>query len=215
MVWLISRRKKKEPLIKENKTKEYSVPGLLLNSRKGFSTLQKIKVEGGEMILDPKEKETIYSGVIPQVIEISSNIIPSRIARMFLAPKFRARIHYRLFDQPFTRDLYTGGILDPEKKQEVLIERGFMDKEGFLLQEKSGERFVIDGCYAKVDVSDIDFIKSEFHACEQSKAAIGVAAAMKKTGHSMDSMWKWIMIAAFASIVLVVFMMSGGAEGWI
>lgn len=199
---------------RDKKMKEYSVPGLLLNSRKGFSTLRKLKVEGGEMIIDPEKKDSVYTGIVPQVVEISRDIIPSRLARIFLPGKFRARIHYKLHDQPFTRDLYTGGILDPEMKEKVLKERGFMDKEGFLLQEKNGERYVIDGCYVKVDVSDIDYIKSEFHSYEQSKNNRHIAVAMAKTGRATEGMWLWIMIAAFVCIAAVVFMMSGGAEGW-
>lgn len=213
MVWFRNKDKTKDKKLDDIRTKEYSVPGILLNSRKGFSTLQKMKVEEGEMILDPDSKESVYTGVIPQVVEISSNIIPSKLARIFLPKKFRARIHYRLYDQPFTRDLYTGGILDPEKKAKVLKERGLMDGDGFLLQE-NGDRFVVDKCYIKVDVSDIDYIKSEFHAYEQSKTSVKIADGMSKTGKSVDGMWLWIMLGAFACIALVVFMMSGGAEGW-
>lgn len=194
--------------------KDTGVVDVILQSYPGQSVIKKIKVLSGESILDPftQEEEELYTGLTPHVLEMHSDIIPSWFARKFLPKKFRLRAHYRLWDQPFTRDLYTGGILAPEKKRKVLVERGFIDKEGYML-DVNGNRTTYEGCYIKVDVSDIDFIKSEFHALGESKAIEQAGAAMKKTGQTIEKWFFYLFALCIVGIVVVVFFMTGGLGG--
>lgn len=212
------------PLKPEKYGKTYKVPGVLLDVNKGFCHLSKIHSENGE-IIEPVKGETIYNGLVPVVVEVDRNIIPSFWMRMFMKKNFRVRFHLRLAGEPFTRDPADFKYLEPEKKRKVLIERGFIDSQGFLLKKpeltKDGQpvtigsnRMEISGCHVKPDVSDIDFIKQEFHAYEQSKNNQKMADAMAKTGKPNDAILMWLMLGFMLLVGAIVFMMSGGAEGW-
>lgn len=204
-------RRKKHP-------KEFKVIAALLESKPGFSTLQKTEEIGAEKLALPGKKEEIYTGQIPHVVEVSADILPlpSIFRWMWLRRKFRIRIHHRLFDEPFTRDFYSGDILNPEKKKAVLVERGFQDKDGFLL-DKSGNRVNLsevkdEKVFVKVDVSDVDFIKAEYKALLDSKLVEKAAEGMAKTGASLERNF-WIILAiSLITNVVLVFLMNGGVE---
>lgn len=198
----------------DRKEKMKGISDVLIQAYPGSAVMRKVKPLTGERLENPFDnKKTIYTGIIPTVLEIHSDIIPSWAARRLLPRKFRVRGHYCLWDQPFTLDMYSGDVLLEEKKVKTLIEQGFMDKNHFFLDEK-GERYIYKGCYVKVDVSNIDFITSESHAYEQSKNDEFIARAMAKTGQLMEKMWMWIIIMFIIGYILTVFLMSGGFEGW-
>ncbi len=125
------------------------------------------------------------------------------------------RLHHKLFDEPFTRDLFTGEILNQEKKNAVLQERGFTDKDGYLLDNK-GNRVSIGEAdiraYIKVDVSDIDFIKAEYKAVADSNLVGKAATSMAKTGQSLDTYFYILLGISLITNVILVFLMQGGVE---
>lgn len=205
-------RRKKHP-------KEFEVVAAILESRPGFSNLQKTTEVGAEKLKLPNKKgEEIYSGVVPHVVEVTADILPlPTIFRwIWLRRKFRVRLHHRLFDEPFTRDLYTGEILNQEKKKAVLVERGFQDKDGFLL-DKSGNRVNLSDVpenktFVKVDVSDVDFIKAEYKALLDSKLVEKAAEGMAKTGASLERNFWIVLTISLITNVILVFLMNGGVE---
>lgn len=200
---------------------EKKVDAGLLESWKGYSILKRVDEVGGEMLQYTNikgKKDNVYTGVIPHTIEIHPDILP--IPRFYkliwIRKRWRIRLHKKLFDEPFTRDLYTGEILNQEKKRAVLEEKGFLDHEGFLLDQDGNRVSMHEGdsrMFLKVDVSDIDFIKAETKAVADSKLVVESAKSMAKTGRKIDDNFYIIIGVAFAAIVLVVFIMSGGVEG--
>lgn len=200
--------------------KESEVIAAILETYPGYSTLQKTKEMGAESLLIPGTKdETVYIGKIPHVVEVKGDILPlPKIFKwMWLRRKFRIRIHHRLFDEPFTRDFYSGEILDQRKKKAVLIERGFQDQQGFLL-DKEGNRAdlsenIDEKVFVKVDVSDIDFIKAETKAVLDSKLVEKAADGMSKTGASLERNFWIILGISLLSNVALVFLLNGGLEG--
>ncbi len=205
-------RRKKHP-------KEFKVVAALLESRPGYSWIQKTEEIGAEKLAIPNKKgEEIYSGVVPHVVEVTADILPlpSIFRWIWLRRKFRIRLHHRLFDEPFTRDLYTGEILNQEKKKAVLVERGFQDKDGFLL-DKSGNRVNLSDAndektFVKVDVSDVDFIKAEYKALLDSKLVEKAAEGMAKTGASLERNFWIVLTISLITNVILVFLMNGGVE---
>ncbi len=169
----------------------------------------------GEKIIH--ENKDVYTGVMPHVVEINPNIlpIPFIFKQMWIRKRWRIRLHHKLFDEPFTRDLFSGEILNKEKKKAVLKERGFIDKEGYLLDQK-GNRVSVgetdDKIYIKVDVSDIDFIKAEYKALEDSNLVGKAAAAMAKTGQSLDTYFYILLGISLITNVILVFLMQGGVD---
>lgn len=196
---------------------ESKVIAALLESRPGFSTLKKTEEIGAEQLAIPDKKDDkIYVGKIPHVVEVKADILPlpSIFRWIWMRRKFRIRIHHRLFDEPFTRDLYTGEILNPKKKKAVLIERGFQDAQGFLLDSTGNRVVLLDDkdvhVFVKVDVSDIDFIKAEYKALLDSKLVEKAAEGMAKTGASLERNF-WIILAiSLITNVVLVFLMNGG-----
>lgn len=204
-------RKKKPKKLKEEKPTK--VKAVLLQSDRGYSTLRKVDVLNGEMIQDPDdENKSIYTGMLAEIFEIHSSVLPSRLSRMFIPKIFRLKGYFRVGDQPFTRSPYTGEVLDSDKKRSVLLERGIIDKEGYYL-DVDGKRHVEDSCWIKVDVSNIDFIAAEFHAYEQSKNNQKMASAMSKTGAMQDRIWMWITLFLCAGWALTVIVLSGALNG--
>ena len=197
---------------------EPGVQSILLRSNESFSEMKRVNAISGEFLIDPfdkqrkdKNKDQIYTGLPARTVSLTADIFPTRISRFiygFLFPfGLRMRLYHQLYNEPCTRDLFTGGVLLPEKKNTTLIEKGIIDKEGFLI--KDSQRIVLDGCWIKPDFSDVDFIKSEFHAYKQSDAVVEVAKAQKKTGQTIDTWFFYVMLAAFAAVVIIVFIMSG------
>lgn len=196
----IPRRKSKE---------DFHVKSALITHEKGYSTLRPVNVESGEILEDPdKKKGEIYNGVYPTILEFDRKIFPLK-ARFRFPKKFRVRLYSKLSHEPFTRSLFTGNFLSKEKKLKVLRERNVIDADGFLL-DADGERSEQQGGYVKVDVSDIDFTKSEFHAYHQSKNNEKMADAMKKAGRNVERMIIWMFLIGIAGLVLTVFIMQGG-----
>ena len=169
----------------------------------------------GEKLLHGKED--VYIGVVPHVVEIHPDIlpIPFIFKKMWISKRWRIRLHHKLKDEPFTRDLFTGAILNKEKKQTVLKERGFIDKDEYLLDEQ-GNRVSIGEVdkkvFIKVDVSDIDFIKAEYKAVADSNLVGKAAASMAKTGQSLDTYFYILLGISLITNVLLVFLMQGGVE---
>ena len=153
----------------------------------------------------------LYTGLPARTLVFSADIFPTKISKIIYAFLFpfglRARLYHRLYDEPCTRDLYTGALLRPDKKHKVLIEKGVIDAEGYLL--KDGVRLVLEDCWVKPDFSDVDFIKSEFHAYKQSEVIQKTASAMAKTGQAIERWFFYVMITAFVAMVIVVIIMSG------
>ncbi len=159
----------RNPLRRFNKEKK--VDAVILETNRGYSVLKRTEEVTGEKIIH--EKDDVYTGVIPALVEIHPDILPIPwvFKMMWIRKRWRMRLHHKLFDEPFTRDLFTGDILNQEKKKAVLNERGFTDKDGYLLDAK-GNRVSIGETdkkvYIKVDVSDIVFIKAEYKAVADS-----------------------------------------------
>jgi len=197
---------------------EPKVDAALLESWKGYSVLKRVDEIGGEQLEYKNSKgkdEEIYVGVIPNVVEIHPDIlpIPTIFKKMWIKKRWRIRFHHKLFNEPFTRDLYTGEILNQEKKRAVLEEKGFIDSDGFLLNQNGDRVSLQEGdekVYVKVDVSDIDYIKAEYKAKYDSKMVEKAAEAMSKTGQKLDDKFYMIIACSIFAIVLVVFIMSGG-----
>jgi len=214
---------------KTENPRELKMPAVLLESERGYAKLMKCDVIDGELIskktlkIWSKGDESIYTGEPPTVLEVETALIPYRRKLIFFKhyPKVaRLRLYHKLFDEPMTRDLYSYSFLNPEKKRRVLIEKGIIDDEGFLLEEVVQEvdginitktqRKKILNVFVKPDVSEIDFIKAEFHAKHQSKGTTKLGEAMNKTGKEQD---KWFYITILGALIfafLVVFVMSGG-----
>jgi len=199
--------------LKEN----FNVNAALLDTEKGYSTLKPVKVESGEILHDPdKEKGQIYNGIYPTILEFDRKIFPMKI-RFLIPKKFRVRLYSKLAHEPFTRSLFTGKFLSSEKKRQILKDRNVVDDEGYLL-DKDGKRAEVqfpdakkdERVHVKVDVSDIDCIKSEFHAYFQSKNSEKMASAMTKAGRNIERMIIWLFGIAIVGLVAVVFIMSGG-----
>lgn len=190
---------------------EKKVDAALLTNYKGYSLLEHVEEKSGERL--EVNGEDVYVGELPHVVEINPNILPIPwvFRKMWMKKRFRIRIHQKRFDEPMVRDFYSGSILSPEKKREVLIEKGFMDQEGYMLKQ-NGERVKLDDAYHKVDVSDIDFIKAEYKALLDSKLIENAAKSMAKTGMKLDDKFYIILGIAFLAIVAVVFMLSGGVD---
>ena len=209
---------------------EPKVPSILLQTQEGYTDMKKVINVSGEFLIDPfhkerkqSKKEVIYTGLQAQILNISPDIFPGRLARLIFgflyAGGLRVRAYHRLFDEPCTRDFYTGKLLRPEKKRRVLVEKGIIDAEGYYLTPKEfdaegnyvggGTRYEIEGCWVKPDFSDIDFIKSEFHAFKQSETVVEIARAMKKTGMSFDKWYYIVIIACIVGMVAVVLITSG------
>ena len=169
----------------------------------------------GEKLLH--EKNDVYIGVMPHVVEINPNIlpIPAVFKAMWIRKRWRIRLHHKLKDEPFTRDFFTGEILNKEKKQAVLKERGFIDKDGYLLDQNGNRVSVAEAdkhFYIKVDVSDIDFIKAEYKAVDESNLVVKAAKSMLKTGQSLDTMFYILLGISLITNVVLVFLMQGGVE---
>jgi len=217
-------------LLNVDDPKETKVPSALLESERGYSRLMPCNVIGGETIektsrvfWGKQENQSIYTGEPPAILEFDTKLIPSR-RRLFILKRYpkvvRLRLYHKLYDEPMTRELYSYSFLNPAKKRKVLVEKGIIDEEGFLLEwiqetidgvvVTKKKRKVINHVFVKPDVSDIDFIKAEFHALFQSKGIEKVAQSMNKTGQSFDKWYYITLIGAFVFGVLVVFIMSGG-----
>jgi hypothetical protein len=195
---------------------EHAVPVALVTADEGVIEIRRVEEISGELLKNPAIKtkkkqrpDIIYTGWTPTTIILHSNIFPRWFQKILAKPRLRLKGYFNLKHEPITRNPFTGKILDPIKKESVLKERGIIDEKGFLL-DKKGERIDFEKHWIKVDVSDIDFIKSEFHAYFQSEADVKAASAMKRTGQTLDDMWKWILISAFITIAFIVFTMSGG-----
>jgi len=210
--------------------RETRVPSVLLESERGYSRLMPCEVKGGEIIekntkvfWGNKENQLIYTGEPPAILEFDTSLIPSR-RRLFFMKRYpkvaRLRLYHKLFDEPMTRELYSYSFLNPDKKRRVLVEKGIIDEQGYLLDEvteivdgvelSKRVRKNVNNVFVKPDVSDIDFIKAEFHALFQSKGIDKVAQSMNKTGQTFDKWFYLTLIAAFAFALGVVFVMSGG-----
>ena len=195
--------------------------------------MKKVVNVSGEFLIDPfdpqkkqSKKEIIYTGLQAQILNISPDIFPGKFAKLvfhFLYSKgLRVRAYHRLYDEPCTRDFYSGKLLRPDKKRKVLVEKGVIDEEGYYLKPKEfdeqgvqiagGDRYVMENCWVKPDFSDVDFIKSEFHAFKQSEAVVETAKAMKKTGMNYDKWYYIVLIVALAAMAAVVFFTSGAVE---
>ena len=198
--------------------KEVHINNVLLETEKGYSVMKKVKVVDGEVIqkekgIWKKDLDDIYTGEPPQILEFHKECLPWIRKRIFWkhTPKVvRLRVYHRLFDEPMTRDLYTGSYLNADKKRKVLVERGIIDEDGFLMDQETGKRKEIQkGVWIKPDVSDIDFIKAEYHAKLESKEAEKIAEAMNKTGQTHDKWWYIVLIVAFGVVALTVLAYSG------
>jgi hypothetical protein len=208
---------------------EAKMPGILIQTKEGYSEMKKVINVSGEFLVDPydkerknERKEVIYTGMPAHILNISDDIFAG-IVKFFFKFKYphglRLRTYHRLYDEPCTRNLFSGQLLRPEKKQRVLIEKGIIDKEGYYLKPKEfneagiqtggGGRYVLKGCWIKPDFSDVDFIKSEFHAYKQSEIVQKVSKAMSKTGQTFDKWYYIVIITAVIGMVLVVFITSG------
>jgi hypothetical protein len=193
----------------------FNVNAALITHEKGYSILRPVKVESGEILKDPdKKKGEIYNGVYPTILEFDRKIFP--LKSRFRFPKtFRVRLYSKLAHESFTRSLFTGKggkigkFLSDEKMLKVLRERNVIDADGYLL-DADGKRTEVEEGYVKVDVSDMDFIKSEFHAYHQSKNNEKIADAMKKAGRNIERMIIWMFLIGIAGLVLTVFIMQGG-----
>jgi hypothetical protein len=215
------RGRKTEPDDAEPWKNEPKVTSLLLKSNESYSEIKRVNAASGEFLYDPfdkqrkdKNKEPIYTGLPARTVSMSGDILPTRVSRFIYAFLFpfgwRIRLYHQLYNEPCTRDLFTGNVLLPDKKNKTLIEKGVIDAEGFLLdREKNGQRFELEGCWIKPDFSDVDFIKSEFHAYKQSEVVVDTAKAMRKTGQEFDRWFFYVLLAAFAAFVIIVFIMSG------
>lgn len=200
---------------------EKKVDAALLETWKGYSILKRVDEISGEQLDYTGEngKEEVYTGKIPNLVEIHPDILP--IPKVFkwawIRKRWRIRIHHKLFDEGFTRDLFTGEILNQEKKKAVLEEKGFIDKEGYLLNS-SGDRVSIQEgdsrVYVKVDVSDIDFIKAEYKAMYDSKLVEKAAESMAKTGMKLDDKFYLLLGLSLITNVILVFLMSGGVSSF-
>lgn len=199
----------KNPFHRRKWKENFNVNSAILINRKGYSVLKPVKVESGEILHDPdKKKGEIYNGVYPTILEFDRKIFP--LKSRFRFPKtFRVRLYSKIAHENFTRSLFTGDFVAKDKKIQVLRERNVIDAEGFLL-DADGERTEIKGAYVKVDVSDIDFVKAEFHAYHQSKNDEKIADAMKKAGRNIERMIIWMFLIGIAGLVLTVFIMQGG-----
>lgn len=197
---------------------EPRVPSILLQTNESYSELKRVDAVSGEFLYDPfdkkrkkAEKEEIYTGLPARTIIWSSDVFPTRVSRFLFGVLFpfglRMRLYHRLYNEPCTRDLFTGNILLPSKKTITLVEKGVIDKEGYYLE--NGERKIFENCWIKPDFSDVDFIKSEFHAYKQSNAVVETARAMRKTGQQFDRWFFFVLIGAFVAITIIVFIMSG------
>ena len=194
---------------------EKTVEAVILETFRGYSILRLTKEVTGEKIIHGKDD--VYTGIIPSVVEIHPDFlpIPFIFKKMWLKKRWRIRLHHKLFDEPFTRDLYTGEILNKDKKEAVLKERGFIDKDGYVL-DSNGNRVSIGEAdkkvYIKVDVSDIDFIKAEYKAVADSNLVGKAAASMAKTGQSLDTYFYILLGISLITNVILVFLMQGGVE---
>lgn len=209
---------------------ERKVPAILLQTQEGYTDMKKVINVSGEFLIDPfdperklSKKEIIYTGLQAQILNISPDIFPGRLARLIFgflySSGLRVRAYHRLYDEPCTRDFYSGRLLRPDKKRKVLIEKGVIDEEGYYLAPKKynakgvqtggGKRLELEDCWVKPDFSDIDFIKSEFHSFKQSEAVVESAKAMKKTGMNYDKWYYLVIIAAIVGMVAVVLITSG------
>lgn len=203
----------RNPLRRFNQEKK--VDAVILETFKGYSILKRTEEITGEKIIH--DKNDIYIGVVPAVVEIHPDIlpIPTIFKTLWMRKRWRIRLHHKLFDEPFTRDLYTGEILNQEKKKAVLKERGFIDNDGYLL-DQNGNRVSIGETdkkvYIKVDVSDIDFIKAEYKAVADSNMVVKAAASMAKTGQSLDTYFYILLGISLVTNVILVFLMQGGVD---
>ena len=188
---------------------------MILETSRGYSILKRTEEVTGEKIIH--DKEDVYTGTIPSVVEVHPDFlpIPFIFKAMWFKKRWRIRLHHKLFDEPFTRDLYTGEILNKEKKEAVLKERGFIDKDGYVL-DSNGNRVSIGEVdkkvYIKVDVSDIDFIKAEYKAVADSNLVGKAATSMAKTGQSLDTYFYILLGISLITNVILVFLMQGGVE---
>jgi hypothetical protein len=203
----------RNPLKRFNQEKK--VDAVLLETSRGYSILKRTEEITGEKIIH--EKKDVYTGVMPHVVEVNPDFlpIPFIFKAMWMKKRWRIRLHHKLFDEPFTRDLYTGEILNQEKKKSVLKERGFIDNDGYLL-DQNGNRVSIGEvdkkAYIKVDVSDIDFIKAEYKAVADSNLVGKAATSMAKTGQSLDTYFYILLGISLITNVILVFLMQGGVE---
>lgn len=200
--------------------KEHKVDAGLLEVWKGWSILKRVDEISGENLKyrnAQNEEVEPYTGMLPSLLEIHPDILPIPwvFKKMWIRKRWRVRLHFKRFEEPLTRDLYTGEILDPEKKERVLKEKGVIDQEGYLL-DFDGQRVSLwddtlnRRVCLKIDVSDIDFIRAEYKALLDSKLVEKSADAMSKTGMKFDRNF-YMLIGFFGlCLVLVVFIMSGG-----
>lgn len=205
--------------IQFNFKNEPRVKSVLIQANEAYAEMKPVEAVSGEFLYDPydkqrkkEKKDLIYTGLPAYPISISSAIFPTRVSRALYAILFpfgfRIRAYLRLYNEPCTRHMFTGELLTPIKKRNTLIEKKVIDKDGFFL-DTNGQRKVINGCWIKPDFSDVDFIKSEFHAYKQSEAVINAAKAMAKTGQVFDKWFFYVLLGAFATVVLTVLMLSG------
>ena len=200
--------------------KENKVIAGLLEAYKGYAILKRVEELSGENLRyknEANEEIEPYTGMLPSLVEIHPDILPLPwiFKKMWLNRRWRIRLHFKRFEEPLTRDLYSGEILDQEKKRRVLVEKGVIDQEGYLLdfngnRVKLWDEAIQERVCIKIDVSDIDFIRAEYKALLDSKLVEKSADAMSKTGMKFDRNF-YMLIGFFGlCIVGVVFIMSGG-----
>jgi hypothetical protein len=195
---------------------ESKVDAALLSVHPGYSILRRCDEIGAETLIDHNDKEDVYRGVMPHVVEMHPDIIPLPWfqKKIYFRKVWRIRLHKRLAHEPFTRDLYTGEILNPAKKAAVLLEKGVIDYDGFLL-DANGNRVYVSSdpfVYVKVDVTDIDFIKAEFKAVKESELVVEAAKSMAKTGKTFEKEFYYILALAMLIVGFIGFLALGGAN---
>jgi len=178
---------------------------------------KEIDAETIELKIDGK-KRLIYTGLKPVITKIPSGIIPSRW-RNFLAGRFMyIRNHFLRWGEPFTREPYTGEIIEFEKMAAVLVEREFFFEK---VNEKGEKQYIpnpdkIDVNYFHkfdeeskkgftiYDVSVIDCMVAEFEAMLASKTLVAYWDAAKKIGRKASDWLPWIAIMAVAIVAMVL-----------
>jgi hypothetical protein len=199
-----------QPSPKEHNLKRFpQVPCILMEADQGSIFITKSKQISSEIVKSPDEKDDYYTGLEPTLVRIDRNIFPKRVQRWF-APYISAKGFFKIKHEPCMRNPFNGTIVDQTKKKNTLIEKGVMDQQGFMLDKSTGNRMVIEDHWVKVDWSDIDYMKAEYHEFLQSKAIEHANAAMAKTGSGYEDILRWIVIASFIMVGFIVFIMSGG-----
>lgn len=188
--------------------------------RQGYRELiecKEINAETIEVEIDGNN-ETIYTGVKPKIERLPSSILPSIAARLFGGSAIYIRSHFMRWGEPFTRDEFTGEILEEERKISVLVEKGFFTAktvDGKTVYEPNDKKVDTDafklGGFTIYDVSNIDFMAAEVGSIFRSKLLQKYWEEAKRIGGAMGNWLPWVVIGIVS--VAGMFFAAGGMGG--